>query len=761
LAPSGDAGAEAPAAATLVLCLSATVAAFGLLSPLAHWALSPVRLPPPLPEQNQHAENVVFLATFLVFLPLAAVFVPRALDGLARRLGARTAVAAAIALGIALCALIAGVKVAGHLSGSRQTLLFIACAVWWALALAALFWLNGRDDPPRALLRIAPVLWPLLAAALGLLALCFADLSSVAVVPFAAGLLLAAAIGYLVASRSISFNRRPGWLRPGADVVAIVLIALAVPNLVVFTPSDTFQTSILQFHQDFYLGPANALIGGGTMLGGVVSQYGVGSILFLAGVFKLIPIGYGTLALTEGVLAAGMFCLAYVTLRLAGVGVLLAWATLAVAVVVLVFNLVYPLGGLLQHGAFRFGMPMVILAAAAGEARASRGRTVLGVIQVATVGVASLWALEAFLYSLGAIAGLVAFRAATAPAGRLRIAVRAALGVIAAIVVVQIAFALATLIGAGQLPDWGNYLSTLREFLTGKVGELTYDFTPWSGGLVLGALYIGSALALALVVRRRPDLTAANRTLLLVLSGTTGYGIALFSYFVNRSADHILPYVSLPAVMIVSLWLEFLLREGRLSARGRGLAAGSVAGAAALLVAIAWSGVGLRFSQSALAHVIPGGQSLSSATHRLWHEPPLAPGGADATRLLETYMPGEHESVVLTAADLSVEALMRTHRVNEIPLSDPWEDSLVPNLHERAVEAAVDRLRPGRRILIDSAARQVLRTSGPGATTIVPSGLAGLQALALRRIAARFRLQTVARSPSGVEVVELQPRGAR
>ena len=73
-------------------------------------------------------------------------------------------------------------------------------------------------------------------------------------------------------------------------------------------------------------------------------------------------------------------------------------------------------------------------------------------------------------------------------------------------------------------------------------------------------------------------------------------------------------------------------------------------------------------------------------------------------------MPGEQESVVLTSADLSVEALMRTDRVNAIPLSDPWEDSLVPDLHRQAVEEAVAELEPGRRMLIDRASREVLLT---------------------------------------------------
>ena len=265
-------------------------------------------------------------------------------------------------------------------------------------------------------------------------------------------------------------------------------------------------------------------------------------------------------------------------------------------------------------------------------------------------------------------------------------------------------------------------------------------------------------LALVLVVRREPELAAANRPALLVLSGATGYGLALFSYVVNRSADHIIPYISLPAVMVVTLWLAVLLRDERLSQRTRGLAVTSAAACAALLVAIAWSNVGLRFSQSALAYAAPGGKSLSAALHRLWHPPPVAHGAADATRMLETYMPGEHKSVVLTSPDLSVEALMRTDRANAIPLSDPWEDSLVADLHKSAVEDAVADLEPGRRMLIDQSSREFLKNPGEGAASIVPTGIASLQATALREIAERFRLERVSRSPSGVEVVELRPR---
>ncbi len=753
-------GAGVPTAAALILSLTATIAGFALLSPIAQWAIASVDLPAPLPDQNQHAESVAFLVTFAVLLPLFALIVPRLLDRVAARHGEGAGTDLALSLAVALCALLVAVRVAeSQLSAPGEGMLFIASALWSALAAAAVLRLLRRETPPRLLLRLEPFLWPALLISLAALIACFADLGSISLLPLVVGLAIAVGAGYL-SVQGWSGLRVPRAMRWGADVAALVLIALAVPNLSVFSPGGHlggFKTQIIQFHQDFYLGPANALLGGRTMLVDVFSQYGVGSILFLAGVFKLVPITYGDLALTEGVLAAGMFCLAYVTLRLAGVGRVLAWVAFTVALVVLVFNLVYPLGGLLQHGAFRFGMPMLILAAAAGQARASRGGTVLAGVQVATVGVASLWSFEALLYSLGAIAGLAAFRVATASGSRLRIVIRLALQVLAAVLIVQLAFAVATLAGAGELPDWGKYLTTLREFLTGGVGDLTYDFSPWSAGLAVGATYAGSALAIVMVVWREPEMTRANRVALLVLSGTTGYGIALFSYLVNRSADHIVPYISLPAVMVVVLWLSILLRDRRLSRIGRGLAVGSVTAAAALLVALAWSNVGLRFSQSALAYLPPGGRSFRGAIDGLSHGPEISPGVADATRMLHTYMAGEHESVVLTSADLSVEALMRTHRINQIPLSDPWEDSLVPDLHTGAVDSAVADLRSGRRILIDPASHTLLRTPTTSTDRFsVP--IAPLEALALQKIAQRFRLERVAIAPSGVEVVELRPR---
>src|SRR5262249_9421596 len=146
-APSGDEAADAasarvdeaspnraPTAAAVVLSLSALVAAFGFLSPLAHWVTSPDVLPPPLPTEHQDAESLAFLVSFVVALPLAALLVPPALDRASARLGRDAASEAALGLTIALSGLLIAVKLAERIgSASHPALLLVASAAWWVL----------------------------------------------------------------------------------------------------------------------------------------------------------------------------------------------------------------------------------------------------------------------------------------------------------------------------------------------------------------------------------------------------------------------------------------------------------------------------------------------------------------------------------------------------------------------------------------------------------------------------------------------------
>ena len=108
--------------------------------------------------------------------------------------------------------------------------------------------------------------------------------------------------------------------------------------------------------------------------------------------------------------------------------------------------------------------------------------------------------------------------------GRVASLVRMGALAVAACVAAHVLFAAATLAGSGHLPDWGQYLAYLNQFLFGQVGDITYDYSHWSAGLPVGAAYLASAAAFVLVIRRRRDLVDTHRAALVSLCGITAYG---------------------------------------------------------------------------------------------------------------------------------------------------------------------------------------------------------------------------------------------
>ena len=763
-------GAPAPpVAGVLALGLALGLGAMLVVIPALRLALPATALPAPLPAQHQDAETLAFVLAFVVVLPLAGFAGQRLAARLRAAVGERAllSVAACLLAGLALVVLAARGAEAAGLGGSFVWLLVLA-VTWW-LAAADLLRLLARGAPPR-LLPAPHTAWALAGLLTAGAALAFVDLDSLPIGVLAVGAVVAAA-AFAAANRA-GLPRPAGAWGPAIDVAVIGLVVLGVTGVQVISPEDpalAFESQIVQFHQNFFLGPASQVVHGGTMLVDTFSQYGVGAIYAIAGWFDLVGVGNGTLGLLDGLLSGLVFASAYAVLRLAGVSRWLAAAALAVAAFALVYGLVYPVGGLLQHGAIRFGAPIVVLVGAMLEAR--RPGTAPRLLQLVVLGVASIWALEAFAYTLLTLAGVVAVRVAIMPRAERRGELAWWLiGAAIACLSAHLLLVVLTVIVAGELPDWGRYADILRAFLTGRIGEFTYDFPPWSPAFLVGALYFCSALAVGLVIRLRPALAAANRPAVIALAGSTAYGVALFSYLVNRSAGHILPYVGLPAVLVVALWLH-LTRPAGVAERPRSLAFAAAAAAASLMVATAWAGAGNRFSESALAHLAPGGASLGGALDRLGDLPALHPEAPAGVYLLAEAMPGEERSMVLTDADLSVEILWRAGRVSALPLSDPWEESFVPEQHVDGVREAVAKLEAGDRLLIDEYGLDAYRgyraepERDPIAdpflqegSPLVPLGLAKLQQLALRDIALRFRLRTVAAGPGGLRVVELVPR---
>ena len=753
---------RAPFAATVALATLAAVAGFAVVMPLVMTAIPPHVLRPPFPPQNQRAETLVYLLAYAALLPLGLLAGRWAADAVAARVGgaAATALAGALAAGFAL-ALVA-VRGGARLGIDDGVLAVLAVAVaWWVVAVAVIA-LVLREPSWPPLRRLTPGAAWTAAAAAGLVALlCFARIGSID--PFVVG---ACAVGTAVATAALGRSRLP---RPRApwgpvlDALAVAAVLILVPDLVIFRPEEAagdaaiaIETGIIQFHHNFLLGPANEVLHGRAMLAGAASQYGVTSLYLLAAWFQVAPIGYGTFGLLAGALTALWFASGYAVLRLAGTGRLLAAGALGVAVVALAYNLLYPVGALPQSGPLRFGLPMaVLLAAVAGERFPARAR-IARWAELAAVGLAAVWSLEAIAYSLVVYAAVAGARAWLDPAGGVgRRLARAALAAVVACGAAHVVFALATLVAAGTLPDWGEYLAYVRAFLFGEVGDLTYDVARWTPALPVGAGLLASAAALAELARRRAPVLDRERPALVALAGMTVYAIALLSYYVDRSQDHILVHVALPALLTATLWVALALRTDTLPRTA--LACGL--GVAALVLAVAWSAIPERLPRTPLAHAAPGGRSLDAALDRLWHPPPLDPRAPAGEHALAAHVPGERESLVMTPPDLGLEILLRSGRGDRLRLGDPREASFIAEDALPALEEELRGLRAGDRMLLDEPTlalmpdlreRDVLADPRPE--------LAELQQWALQRILARFELRRVAPAAGGFTMMELVAR---
>jgi hypothetical protein len=760
----------------IALGVSLAIGALLVLAPLV-WRVLPITaLPEPFPDHHQDAETLIYVLAYAVLLPLGVLGAVRISDRIATGPSAGSLSGAVGLLSAGLALVVVFTKVSDELPwGGGPGVLAAAAGLWWVLAAVTL----GRAASSRGwrgsatAARRAGWIWAVTGLLLIPVVLSFTHLESISVPVLLAGGALVAAV--LVLQDRVRLPAPPRWLGRAFDVALALLLLLAVPSLVVSVSGDPavpFDQAIIQFHQNFFLGPANQILAGDAMLVDVLSQYGVGSIYFLAAAFTVIPISNGTLGLVEGGLSALVFVGAFATLRIAGVSRMLAASAMALGVIVLVYGLQYPVGALLQHGAIRFGLPIGVVLGAVAEARWPRVGTPARGLQLLTVAVASVWALEAFAYTLLTVLAVAAFSVATEPAGeRRRDLVRWVVQISAACVLAHVALVAGTLATTGELPDWGWYLNTLRAFLFGQLGDWTYDFSRFSPGFAVGALYLASAAALSLIVIRRPDVIPRRRPLLVAITGMTAWGVALLSYIVNRGADHIIPYVCLPAVALGALWLGLVsCPDLEVSRRGRRASLAIALALSALLVAVAWSSVETRYSQSVLAHAVPGGTPLRTALDRVWNPPALRPEAPVGEQLLDEYMPGEARSIVLTSADLSVEILMRADRGSSVPLGDPWEDSFVPEHHLAPLGQFVDRLEAGDRMLIDGPGREAFEgyrrepsldpLVDSGAQSIVPTDLAGLQEWVLREIGERFDLRTLVRTDEGLEVVELVPLGS-
>ena len=542
-------------------------------------------------QQNETAKSLLYLLTFLVILPLAVVLAGRLADSIAAGPNAPALPTLTALMAAGLAAALIAVRLSHRLPWGDGLKVLLAAVALWALGAGVALARASRGGPWPSVLALRSIgrgAWPAATVLVFGALLCVTHRGSLHVVPLALGAVVG--LSLLIAGSRLRLPAivRRRWVV--LECLFVVLVALAVANVVVFhasgrLPNIYLPPGVIQNQQDYLLGSANQLLGGGALLVNVpVSQYGVGLIYFLDGWFHLVPIGYGTLGLLDSIVTALFYVSAYAVLRIAGAGRAIAALATAAAVVGLVYGLQYPVGALPETGPLRFGLPMALVLARVAQVRWTRYATVAEGFALGALGLAAVWAFEAFAYAVAGVrrdscgAGVAGTRRRAAPVPG-RPGPRGAV----ACVVAHLLLASITLLGTGHLPDWGQYLTYIRSFLLGgQAGAISYGFARWSPGLAVGAGTVASAAALVLLVLRAPLTARREQVTLVALAGSTAYEIALLSYVANRSSTYLLPYVTLPLVIAGALWLAMLRRQRGASARA--LRRGGVAFATATAV---------------------------------------------------------------------------------------------------------------------------------------------------------------------------------
>ena len=133
----------------------------------------------------------------------------------------------------------------------------------------------------------------------------------------------------------------------------------------------------------------------------------------------------------------------------------------------------------------------------------------------------------------------------------------------------------------------------------------------------MGATYFASLAGLVALVATNRAAALERRVPLLAIAGTSGLGLAFFTYFLGRSLDLLLPFVALPAFVLVGIWLSLALQADGFPRVAKVATVGVCSWLAALGFALAWPQAGDRLPRTALAHAFPGGRSLNTALDRV------------------------------------------------------------------------------------------------------------------------------------------------
>lgn len=319
-------------------------------------------------------------------------------------------------------------------------------------------------------------------------------------------------------------------------------------------------------HYNYYVGPIAAILAGRTLLVDVFSQYGVGVLYLLTGLFHFsgVGLGYFSLALGLSVLIIASLLLQYALLLKMHVRPLLA--ALACATIIILSYYVsmgsgttYP-----STGPLRFGLPYLLLMP---WLLGMRKEFHVQIFRSFILGVAAVWSFETFVYTLAGYGALAIAAACTRSGVKPRLWAGAkdlAAGSVA-IFAMHLLLVIFTYLRSGQLPNWPQYFRYVLAY-TPDAGGLGLKPMPLAGlWNIIIAVYVVSLVASALRLFDGSKTAAkddATQAYSLKVNGFVFFlscvGLTFFTYYIGRSHWNNLCHISGPAILLTFYWLEVL-----------------------------------------------------------------------------------------------------------------------------------------------------------------------------------------------------------
>ncbi len=459
---------------------------------------------------------------------------------------------------------------------------------------------------------------------------------------------------------------------------AYILLALLLIGLV-YRPDLFFD----RHHFNFFLAPLNDILHGRVLFVNSTSQYGVGVIYFLAGIYRILglPIYYGGLSLIGDVLFIIQYALLFLMLLKVTRSPILSLAGMAAIIYFNFLSVYWP--SMLRTPAqspLRYGFTYILLLVAMIGAD-KPGKT-WGGLELALLGICSIWSLETFLYTILSLdayhfiadvlsrpqvkTGMVVFLK--------RIALQLAVVGLAWGALLAFSF-----VFSGHWPNLVFYWDYFTSYTAADQYSHPIDIHSFWPGLTT-AIYLLSIFFVLYARLKRKDIVSVEMASL--LAGMSVAGLLQFTYYFVYDIDYHLALLCVPLIFVLFCWLAVVLHAPatRWISMGLRLSFGLTMGVSLWVCAvhtlIHFHEIGKKTLVYEIASGIKTGQRVDFASP--YHVGPSSPQVAELVGLIDKYAPAGRQMAIFVQPDDETEALLLTEKVHLLDISEADMSAISP-----------------------------------------------------------------------------------